>query len=124
MEEHLVRAQKYVDQTKLIVDFDPEYVQILMDNKETVLFQMQLVKNREIKLFGNTVNKVNELLDPQIAPIFGKYLGVSAAEAEKLWVLIKDSFYSKVTIKTYSQEWISAYAAELKGVIHQLRQPS
>ena len=120
MAEHQERAHAYAEQIKLIQDFDPEYIQLMVQNKTAILFQMQLVKNREIKNFIDTALKVNEFIVPVISPVFGKYLGVSAEEASKFWVLLRDSFYSRVTLKSFSAEWISAFTAELRNVLYQV----
>ncbi|WP_147392224.1 TetR/AcrR family transcriptional regulator [Algoriphagus lacus] len=117
MAEHLERAHAYAEQIKLIKDFDPEYIQLMVKNKTTILFQMQLVKNREFRIFIDTALKVNELIVPVISPVFGRYLGVSQEEASKFWGLLRDSFYSRVTLKTFSAEWISAFTAELRNIV-------
>ncbi|MBC6366410.1 TetR/AcrR family transcriptional regulator [Algoriphagus sp. AK58] len=118
MEEHLKKVLSYADQIKLIQEFDPEYIQLMVKNKIAIMFQMQLVKNREVRLFWETAQKVNSIIIPVISPVFGRYLGVSAEEAEKLWVLLRDSFYSRVTSKTFSETWISAFTAELRDTLH------
>lgn len=120
MEEHLNRAHSYADQIILIRDFDPEYIQLLIKNKPLIMFQMQLVKYREFKIFSNTAQKVNDIIIPIISPVFGRYLGVPAEEAVKFWVLLRDSFYSRVTLKSFSAEWISAFTAELRNVLYQV----
>lgn len=121
MEEHLKRAYAYGEQIKLIQDFDPEYIQLMVQNKNTILFQMQLVKNREVKIFLDTALKVNEHIVPIIFPVFSRYLGVSVEEAGKVWVLLRDSFYSRVTSKTFSEEWISAFTSELRDILARVK---
>lgn len=121
MAEHLERAHAYSEQLKQIQNFDPEYIQLMVRNKTGILFQMQLIGNREIKLFIETAMKVNELILPVMAPIFGRYLGVSSAEGGKFWVLMRDSFHSRVTSKTFSEEWISAFTADLRDTLARIK---
>lgn len=117
MAEHLERAHAYAEQIKLIKDFDPEYIQLMVKNKVSVLFQMQLIKNREIKQFFETAQQVNEIIVPVMSPVFGRYLGVSPEEAGRFWILLRDSFHSRVTSKTFSEEWISAFTGGLRDTL-------
>ena len=119
MKEHLKITQEIGKQIRKIRDFDPEYMELMMKYKQTVLFQTQLVKNREIKNFFETAQQVNQVILTNVTPVFAKYLGVREEEAPKYWELLRDSFYSRVTFKTFSPEWIAAFAGELKSLLDQ-----
>jgi hypothetical protein len=78
---------------------------------------MQLVKNREIKEFYNTAHQFNLIISGNVAPLFSRYLGVPVEDAPRYWGMFRDTFYSRVTFKTFSPEWISAFARELKELV-------
>ncbi|RIW12595.1 TetR/AcrR family transcriptional regulator [Algoriphagus lacus] len=117
LKEHLRILENILFEIQQIREFEPEYMQLMMRYKQTVLFQMQLVKNREVKDFFETAQKFNLAVKQSVAPVFANYLNVPVEEAPKYWEVLRDSFYSRVTFKTFSPEWIGAFARELKDLL-------
>lgn len=117
MKEHLGRLDLLSYQIRRIKHFDPEYLDFLMANRETVLFQMQLVRNRENPLFGNTMEQFSARVTSAVLPVWSNYLGTSVTVSGKLWGIIRDTFYSRVTSDSFNFEWMSELSKEVKNLI-------
>lgn len=117
MKEHLGRLDLLSFQIRRIKSFDPEYIQFLMENRETVLFQMQLVRNRENPLFGITMEQFSARVTSAVLPVWSNYLGTSVTVSGKLWGIIRDTFYSRVTPDNFNFEWMSELSKEVKKLI-------
>ncbi|OOG76545.1 TetR/AcrR family transcriptional regulator [Algoriphagus sp. A40] len=117
MKEHLGRLDLLSYQIRRIKDFDPEYIQFLMENRETVLFQIQLVRHRENPLFAKTMNQFSERATAAVLPVWSSYLGTSVTISGKLWGIIRDTFYSRVTPDNFNFEWMSELSREVKNLI-------
>lgn len=118
MKEHLGRLDLLSFQIRGIKNFDPEYIQLLMANREIVLFQMQLVRNRENPLFGNTMEQFSVRVTSAVLPVWSNYLGTSPAISGKLWGIIRDTFYSRVTSDNFNFDWISELSREVKNLVN------
>lgn len=117
MKEHLGRLDLLSYQIRQIKQFDPEYLDFLMRNRDTVLFQMQLVRNRENPLFGRTLEQFSVRITAAILPIWSSYLGTTVTVSGKLWGIIRDTFYSRVTPDNFNFEWMSELSMEVRNLV-------
>lgn len=117
MELHLEKEEQLIAAFQKVKEFDVFFIVFVVENKQTVLFQTQLVKNREKKLFQDTFSKVNQSIELAVRPFWTSYLGVSEQIAEKYWGLIRDTFYARVTSKTFNQDWLSNFIVEAKTIL-------
>lgn len=117
MENHLKREEDLLSAFVKIDDFNPRFLQYMVENKQTILFQTQLVKNRDMRLFQDTFAKVNGLIENAVMPIWMSYLGVPHDVALKYWGVIRDTFYARVTPKSFNLDWLSSFASEVKAIL-------
>lgn len=117
MKEHLGRLDLLSFQIRKIKQFDPEYLHFLMANREAVLFQMQLVRNRENPLFATTLEQFSLRITSAVLPVWSNYLGTNVAVSGKLWGIIRDTFYSRVTPDNFNFEWMYKLSNEVKNLI-------
>lgn len=117
MKEHLGRLDLLSYQIRRIKEFDPEYLDFLMANRSTVLFQMQLVRNRETPLFATTMEQFSVRVTAAILPVWSNYLGTTVTVSGKLWGIIRDTFYSRVTPDNFNFEWMSELSKEVRKLV-------
>lgn len=117
MKEHLGRLDMLSYQIRRIKHFDPEYLDFLMANRETVLFQMQLVRNRENTLFAFTLEQFSKRITAAVLPVWSNYLGTTVTISGKLWGIIRDTFYSRVTAENFNFDWMSELSNEVRNLI-------
>jgi AcrR family transcriptional regulator len=117
MQMHFANEEALIPRLIKLGGVDQRFLNLLVENKQTILFQTQLVKNRDIALFQETYLSVNELIEDAVRPVWVSYLGVSEVLAMKYWRLIRDTFYARVTAATFNQDWLSDFVNEAKSIL-------
>lgn len=117
MQMHFANEEALIPRLVTLGEVDQRFLNLLVENKQTILFQTQLVKNRDIALFQETYLNVNELVENAVRPVWVRYLGVSEDLAMKYWRLIRDTFYARVTTATFNQEWLWDFVKEAKSIL-------
>lgn len=116
MTEHLSRVEDLIDQIQGINLRDPHYFQILEGHKETVFFQVQLVKNREVELFANTLQQVNRRISEAVVPLWKEYLNLPDDLSSETLETIRELFYTRITPENFSSSWFADFAREARVV--------
>lgn len=114
MNEHLDRLNSLAFQIREIRQFEPEYINLTIEHREVFLFQIQLVKNREMTLFQNTLSRFNSRISAAVIPVWSDYLEVSIAIAEKLWGMTRDALYCRASRENFTYHWLLDLVNEAK----------
>lgn len=117
MKMHLSRLDMLSYQIRQIKHFDPEFLNFLMANRETVLFQMQLVQNRENPLFSATLEQFSNRITAGVLPVWSNYLGTTVTVSAKLWGIIRETFYSRVRGDNFNFEWMTELSKEVRNLV-------
>ncbi|RIW14997.1 TetR/AcrR family transcriptional regulator [Algoriphagus lacus] len=118
MKEHLERADEIADRIRRIGTFDPDFYQIMMDYKNPVLFQMQLVKNRETELFAKTFQQFNSKIVGAVIPVWSDHLQVPCDVAISLWTIARDSFYARITEENFNSRFFDDLVKEVSTLVN------
>ena len=124
MQMHVEKEETLIPKFTGLPEISGRFLDLLVDNKQTILFQTHLVKNRDTKLFQDTYFQVNRMIEMAVQPIWVKYLGVSDEVAMKYWGIIRDTFYARVTSKTFNQVWLSEFMNEAKSILRNAQNDS
>ena len=114
MKAHLGRLNSLTHQIREIQNFEPDYFNLLIKNKETFFFQVQLVKNREIELFNDTLSQFNARIAVAVIPVWSDYLESSIEVGDKLWALTRDAVYCRATHENFTYSWLLDLMSEAK----------
>lgn len=114
---HLEKAEHFSNLTRKLIDFDPSFIQLLLDEKTIVFFEMQLNRNRNLDSFNKAHMEVSESMAQAILPIWSEYLGLSPKIAKGHWEFMRDSFNSRITLKTYSFEFIRNLTTQFRATV-------
>jgi AcrR family transcriptional regulator len=117
VEYHFDLAKKFAEKTESLKSFDPEFFDLLVQEKTTVFFDMQLNRNRDVSKFKKAYEEVSGLMASKILPIWREYLGVSESDAANSWEFIRDSFNARITLKTFDHEFIRDFTEKFRRII-------
>ncbi|GAB3223416.1 helix-turn-helix transcriptional regulator [Algoriphagus aestuariicola] len=124
MQMHVSNEERLFPELTKLQEIDGRFIELILANKETILFQTQLVKNRDVRLFQDTFVKVNKMVEQAIGQAWVRFLGVSEAVALKYWRLIRDTFYARVTRESFHQEWVVDFVKEAKLILREAQRDS
>lgn len=117
MAMHLKREEAMISKLGKIKNLNETFLDLIIENQKTIMFQTHLVKNRGLKLFLDTYVEVNDRVEKAIIPIWSKFIKVSPEVATRYWRVIRDSFYARVTSHSFNQEWLSKFVEEAKSIL-------
>lgn len=117
IQHHLELALNFANHTRKLKDFDPSFIQLLLDEKTIVFFEMQLNRNRNLDSFNKAHVEVSEYMAEAILPIWSDYLGLPPKIAKGHWEFMRDSFNSRITLKTYSFEFIQNLTTQFRATV-------
>lgn len=117
MKEHGARMNYLTDQIRSIRFFDPEYLHLLIEHKETFFFQVQLVRNQETELYNTTRNVFNSRISAAVLPVWSDYLDAPVELADKLWGMTRDTLYCRATVNNFGFDWLREFIREAKYIV-------
>lgn len=117
MEIHLKKEEDLASKLIKLKDFNPGFLSLMIENKEEILFQTHLVKNRDLKLFLDTYSEVNQKIEKIVSQIWVEFTGVSSEVATKYWRVIRDSFYARITSRSFNEDWLLKFVEEAKTIL-------
>lgn len=117
---HMSKAKKFTEAVNALENFDPDFIELLVSEFDTIMVHRQLVKHSEVHLFYKTYRDINAFVDIAILRLWGKELNLPQDAAFRLFDLVRDSFYSRISQKNYSVATIRQILAEVKMFLEQL----
>ena len=122
MLHHRQTTDLFCNEIDLCSSFDPDYLNLLVKHKITVLAQNQLVRNRHIKLFLDTYNEVNLKVDHAVLPMWASFLEIpeQPAVAFRYYEMTRSTFFSRVNVDNLTYELGNEIATEAKSIIQEM----
>lgn len=121
----MARHHQNVDEMVLgmasIKKYDPDYIHFLVKNRLTVLFHMQLLRDRHIKLFWDTYNQVNHKINHGVMELWAAEIGLPKDVAEHFYNIVREIFYSKVTSKNLNFDFVHQVLWDAKLLIKEIQ---
>ena len=114
MSEHIARLNFITRQIREIQYFDPEYIHLLIEHREAFLFQIQLLRNREVGLFENISDQFSARISAAVIPVWSDYLDVSVEVADRLWSMTREAISSRATKDSFTFGWLLDVVSEAK----------
>jgi len=123
MEHHLKTVKWFCNEISKLSNITPDYINLLMENKMMVMFHVQLSRNGQKKLFNQTFENGNQLIDRQIAPLWSEYLGLESDRGFSIQTYrhIRDIFNSRVNYKNFTHEFIIEVAEEFRSMLKKVQ---
>lgn len=119
MKYHLIQAHAIANDLRLIKNFDPDFIEILLKHSLQVIAHMQLVRNRHDKLLNEVFKQANGFVDLALLPSWAEFIGTPNNHefALKYFEQVRDMFYSRITFKTMNHDFLKSLIYEAKGLL-------
>jgi len=125
--EHLLKLhrQKAVALASAIREapnFDPDYINLIVEWKEAVFFHRQLIVHRQIQVLEKCFEEVNCITDPHIVSLWAEYLGIAAHDqlAFRYYVMVRDMFYTRLKPENISYDFIRTLADDARKMVNEM----
>ncbi|MBC6367410.1 TetR/AcrR family transcriptional regulator [Algoriphagus sp. AK58] len=116
MREHIHKIDQISETLPKLKSYDPEFLNLIIENKWAFFFHIQLVKNRHIKLFLETHQIVNSKIDTNARLLFGKELRLNEEATAKYHDMVRDVFFTRADLKNLNYEFLHSLFIEVKTI--------
>jgi AcrR family transcriptional regulator len=121
LQMHKRIADKMIEDTYKLDSFDPGFINLMMQYKDSILFHRQLIRNSQILVYKMTFDDINFKMDQAILPLWKYEINLSKESAFTLFEIIRDSFYSRMNPKNMSTDTIRSVVNESKLFLSQMQ---
>ncbi len=121
---HIAKSDEIAVKAKECQVMVPDFLDLLLDIKEDLLFNRQLRINRGLVGYQECFEKANKPVEKAFLKIWSKPLGLEKNEslAQVVLNLAVENFYLRITDESLTREWLLAYWSEIKLMIKGLKQ--
>jgi len=122
MSYHKKRIDVFAREIIKLKSFE-EYIQLIVNNKQTTLFHVQLSRQRQINGYAKILDCTNSRIFPHISPLWSEYVGLKNHPdlAMKYFFQVVGLFVKSVNSKNLSTELITSIANDTKQLLKQLQ---
>lgn len=100
-------------------NIDPEYLNVLLKYKTTVMSQIHLVRNQTNPLFYGAHKAIDNKVGPAVLKIWAEYIELSTNLdlALTYWGIVRDMFYSRVNHANFNYDFLHDLASESRDIV-------
>lgn len=122
MRHHVSLAERLTIDMRLMKQFDPDFIHVLLKYPITILAHMQLVRNRHDNFLFGIYSKINGFTDPAVVPAWAEFIGTPNNHefALRYFEQARDMFYSRITYATMNHDFLHNLIYEVKGLLQEV----
>lgn len=119
---HLSKMDKFIEECRDVEHYDPHYLTLLLQNRELMLFNSQLVRNSHMAIYQEALREINQREDSILLPLWSNYLGLnhSAKTSKGLYEVVRGYMYTRITSESFHYDYMSSMAKEIKDLLRNL----
>jgi AcrR family transcriptional regulator len=102
-----------------VQQFDPQFIDVLIQYGTPVLAHHQLVRNRHNEVLLSTYNKVNDIIDPIVSQSFSDFIGFkdNLEFSKRYYNQVRDTFYTQITPDRMNYPFLRDFMYEARNII-------
>jgi AcrR family transcriptional regulator len=118
--------KKFSNEVTLLKQFDPDYLEVLVEYKDSFFVNMQLGRfriNNKAKESLNNGRNANEL---KIIPLWAEYINITDNQdlAFEMWKVVRDAVYLRITYNDMTVETVHSAMKDIKGIFEKFKKVS
>ncbi|HTF20804.1 MAG TPA: TetR/AcrR family transcriptional regulator [Chryseolinea sp.] len=119
---HLDKVDLFLEGIRQCKRVDPDYLLLLARSATTVMFQVQLTRNKEHYSFYKTSEVVDERLHRTVHKLWSEFIGAQHNPdlSMRYFVIVRDMFYTRISFDNLNYKFLHDFAANAKGLIDQI----
>jgi AcrR family transcriptional regulator len=119
---HLSKVSHFLQGIQQCKQLDPDYLLLLVRYAPTVMFQVQLTRNKEHYSFYKTSEVVDQQVNTTIHKLWSEFIGKQHNQDLTLryFHIVRDMFYTRISFSNLNYQFLHDFAANAKGLIDQV----
>ncbi len=119
LEYHDKMGEEIFQEISLLRQFDPDYYELLLKFKTSLMVQMQLRKHSDISMFKEAFLKFSRRNDRAQLHLWASYLNIADNQevANAMFVIARDAFYTRLINEDMNLELIRSLIRDVVDVV-------
>jgi len=121
---HRRKMDLLFSEVREIKKLDPDYLLLLVKHSSTVLFQVQLTRNKDQHSFYEVSQEIERRANEVITHLWVDYLGsnVNPELIMRYYNFVRDTFYTRVSVRNFNFQFLHNLISEAKVLIDQVNE--
>jgi AcrR family transcriptional regulator len=119
---HLDKLDHFLDGIQQCKQLDPDYLLLLIRYAPTVMFQVQLTRNKEHHSFYKVSEVVDQRVNQTLHKLWSDFIGVQHSQDLTLryYFIVRDMFYTRISFSNLNYQFLRDFVSNAKGLIDQI----
>jgi AcrR family transcriptional regulator len=117
LKEHERLVDTLIEPMSKLTTYDPGYLEMLLQHKHISFFQIQLIRNRHVKMFVECNERNNKKTAPYVTPLFCRAIGLSEKAAYPYYEMMRDMYSTKADFSSYTYEFLHSMVERFKNMV-------
>lgn len=120
---HVQQAEQMANQLEACETYIPDVLNVLIANKDNILFHRQLRIYRENPIYLKCFTRAYETVETLILNRLNEYLGIEAQPlfAKSFLNIITDNLLMRITKEDFTFDWFKNYTEEVSYLLLQMK---
>lgn len=118
---HDRKVALFIQEIQRLKKVDPDYLLLLVKYAPTVMFQVQLTRNKEDYSFYKASEAVDRRINLALQNLWGDFISVDNVDlAMRYYHIVRDMFYTRISFQNLNYPFLRDFATEAKELIDQV----
>jgi AcrR family transcriptional regulator len=118
---HQKKAHDFMHELRGISSIDPDYFELVVRHKVSVMFQMQILRTGDNHSFYMVAESIDRREGVILRELWSEYLGIqdNPELALRYFAMVRDMCYARISFRDFSVEVLRALINEARSVMRQ-----
>jgi AcrR family transcriptional regulator len=122
LKHHMRRAVTVAEKTKHCKAMEPDFLLLIIEEKDYILFNRQLRMNRHVEEYKNAFEASMALVFTHSMPLWCSMMGIenNADVARNSYGITADVLFHRLTEENFKLPWLKGFMQEIKAVFKKM----
>jgi AcrR family transcriptional regulator len=122
LKQHMLRAVIVAEKTKRCKGMDPDFLLLIIEEKDYILFNRQLRMNRHVAEYKTAFESSMALVFKHSMVLWCSMMGIenNADVARNSYGITADVLFHRLTEESFNLSWLKAFMEEIKAVFKKM----
>jgi AcrR family transcriptional regulator len=122
LELHKKKVDDFVDEVYGIKRLDPEYLHLVISHAQTVMFQVQLVRNTNNHFLHAASEMVDWKVQSAIRELWCDYLNIPSDTSLgiRYYAIVRDMFYTRISFQNLNYTFLHKMVTDAKSIMDEI----
>lgn len=119
---HEKKAECYLADAREVTTIDPGYLQLIIDYKIPIMFQIQLIRNKNIQAFKRVAETIDQKEDVVLQDLWTDYIGFhdNPDLAIRYFNIVRDMLYTRLNLQNINYPFLHSMMNEARELMQQI----